>query len=37
MMRDGEADFERDGVLVCAVLALYIAGACIEVIYKVFN
>ena len=36
-MRNGTADFEREGVLVCMVLALCIAGASIEVIYKVFS
>jgi hypothetical protein len=36
MMR-GAAEFERDEVLVCMVLAFCIAGASLDVIYKVFG
>jgi hypothetical protein len=33
----GEADFDRDAVLTSMVLAFCLAGAAIDVIYKVFG
>jgi hypothetical protein len=36
-MRNQPADFDRDGVLVCMALAFCIAGASIEIIYRVFG
>jgi hypothetical protein len=36
-MRQRPADFERDEVLVCMVLAFCIAGAAVDVIYRVFG
>ena len=37
LKREPEIDFERDEMLVCMVLAFCIAGASIEVIYKVLG
>ena len=36
-MREPRAEFERDEVLVCMVLAFCIAGASIEVIYTLLG
>ena len=36
-MRQPPADFERDEVMACMVLAFCIAGACVEFIYKVLG
>ena len=36
-MRDKRADFDRDEVVVCMTLAFCIAGASVEVIYKLFG
>jgi hypothetical protein len=36
-MREPPAEFDRDEVLVCMVLAFCIAGASIDVIYKLLG
>jgi hypothetical protein len=36
-MRNRSADFDRDEVLVCMVLAFCIAGASVDVIYRMFG
>jgi hypothetical protein len=37
LKRQPPADFERDEVMVCMVLAFCIAGASVEFIYKVLG
>jgi hypothetical protein len=37
LKREPPADFERDEVMVCMVLAFCIAGASVEFIYKVLG
>jgi hypothetical protein len=36
-MREPSAEFDRDEVLVCMVLAFCIAGASLDVIYKLLG
>jgi hypothetical protein len=36
-MREPQAEFERDEVMVCMVLAFCIAGASLDAIYRLFG
>ncbi len=36
-MQEQRGDFDRDEVLVCMTLAFCIAGASVEIIYRVFG